>query len=363
MTNTAAVEARGVAIGYDGRLVVEGLDLVVPTGETVALLGPSGSGKSTILAALAGFIPIRAGEIRIDGQVVATTGRHQPPERRNVGVVFQAAALWPHMSALETVAFPIRRRGVSATDARGQALGILERLAIAPLAARRPAEMSGGEQQRVGLGRALARGAGTYLFDEPTAHLDADLRERLQAEIAEHRREAGAAAIYATHDTAEALAIADRVLLLRGGRIIQQGAPAEVYERPIDLWSARLTGPAAVVRLHLVDTVDATASVLIDGALHAVQVASSHSVPLGEVDAVVRPDWLRLDGPSAGRIERVSFRGTHTDYVLATSIGEIGIRAAGPPTVGRGASVGWSIDRAWLLPESADHRRSADRGL
>ena len=350
MTRTAAMEVQGVTIGYDRRLVVEGLDLVVTPGETVALLGPSGSGKSTILAALAGFIPIRAGEIRIDGRVVATATRHEPPERRNVGVVFQSAALWPHMSALDTVAFPMRRRGLAATEAREQAHGILERLSIAPLAGRRPAEMSGGEQQRVGLGRALARAAGTYLFDEPTAHLDADLRERLQAEIAEHRRELGAAAIYATHDTAEALAIADRVLLLRGGRIVQEGAPADVYERPIDLWSARLTGPASIVRLSVIDADDGTATVAIDGARHAVHVASSVTLSGGDVDALVRPDWVRLGGPFAGRVNLVSFRGTHTDYALATSIGDIGVRAAGPPTVGRDASVGWTLDRAWLLP-------------
>lgn len=355
MTGTAALEAQDVAIGYDGRLIVEGLDLVVWPGETVALLGPSGSGKSTILAALAGFLPIRAGEIRIDGRVVATDARHDPPERRNVGVVFQSAALWPHMNALDTVAYPMRRRGVAATEAREQARGILDRLSIAPLAGRRPAEMSGGEQQRVGLGRALARAAGTYLFDEPTAHLDADLRERLQAEIAEHRRESGAAAIYATHDTAEALAIADRVLLLRGGRIVQEGVPADVYERPTDLWSARLTGPASIVRLSLVGANDGTATIAIEGARHAVRVASSVTRARGDVDALVRPDWVRLGGPFTGRVTLVSFRGTYTDYLLATSIGDISVRAAGTPTVGRGASVGWTLDRAWLLPGSDDH--------
>ena len=345
---TLAVEARGVSIAYGDRTVVHDLDLAVSPGEMVALLGPSGSGKSTILAALAGFIPIQGGELLIGGRTVASPRRQDPPERRDVAVVFQSSALWPHMSALDTVAFPIRQRGVPVGEARREAARILDVVGIGQLAARRPAEMSGGEQQRVGLGRALARNAGTYLFDEPTAHLDTALRERLQAEISEQRRRSGAAAIYATHDTGEALALADRVVLIRAGRVVQEGAPASVYERPVDMWAARLTGPATRINVVVETAADGRATIELAGSSRNVAFATGPSTIGGPRSAIVRPDWVRLGGDLAGRVADVAYRGTHTDYVVDTAAGQLGLRVIGPPSVGRGASVGCTVDRIWI---------------
>jgi ABC-type Fe3+/spermidine/putrescine transport system ATPase subunit len=348
------VSCRGVAIAYGSTAVVSDLDLDVGRGEMLALLGPSGCGKTTILSALAGFLPIRGGVIRIGGRVVAEKGHHLAPERRDVGVVFQGYALWPHLDALDTVAYPIRRRGVAAADARRRAAAILDRLGIAQLAHRRPAELSGGEQQRVGLGRALAREASVYLFDEPTAHLDAELRDRLQLEIADHRRRSGAAAIYATHDTAEALAIADRVALLREGRLVQEGTPAMVYERPVDVWAARLTGLASIVDLRIVDTGDGRELVEVGGVTQAAALTTAGPGRRGDARAIVRPDWVRLGGTIPGRVETVAFRGAHTDYRLATPAGAIDLRAGGPPTVGAGETIGWSLDRAWVPEEPVE---------
>ncbi len=356
-----AVECRGVSIAYGPAIVVPALDLGVRRGEMVALLGPSGSGKTTLLAALAGFIPIRSGEIRIGGRTVARVGHSEPPERRDVAVVFQSYALWPHLNALETVAYPIRRRGIASVEARRRAAEILDRLGIGGLAHRRPAELSGGEQQRVGLGRALAREAGVYLFDEPTAHLDAALRAHLQAEIAEHRRRSGAAAIYATHDTAEALALADRVVLVRDGRIVQEGSPASVYERPADVWAARLTGPASIISVRIADEQDGRARLDVAGTSQTVAVATAGPLSPGEVDAIVRPDWVRLGGDIPARVEAVAFHGTHTDYQLATPAGTIGVRAAGPPTASRGEAVGLTLDRAWILAEPNNPDPSSSR--
>jgi len=348
-----AVRCRGVTVAYGPRAVVSDLDLDVGRGEMLALLGPSGCGKTTILSALAGFLPIRSGAIEIGGRAVAGEGRHLPPERRDVGVVFQGYALWPHLDALDTVAYPIRRRGVGAPEARRRARTILERLGIVELAHRRPAELSGGEQQRVGLGRALAREASVLLFDEPTAHLDATLRDRLQLEIADHRKRSGAAAIYATHDTAEALAIADRVALLRDGRLVQEGTPSMVYERPVDLWAARLTGLASIVDLAIIDldAGDGRTRVVVAGVAQAPILTAAGSVAPGPVRAVVRPDWVRLGGAAPGRVETVAFRGAHTDYRLATPAGAIDLRAGGPPTFGPGDEIGWSIERAWIPGE------------
>ncbi len=350
-----AVDARGVAVAYDRALVVDGLDLAVAPGEMVVLLGPSGSGKTTILAAIAGFVPIRAGAIRIGGQVVATAAHHEPPERRDVAVVFQGSALWPHLSALDTVAYPLRRRGVSTADARREARAILERFGIGAVADRRPAEMSGGEGQRVGLGRAVARGAALHLFDEPTAHLDGPLRDRLLAEIAASRQATGAAGIYATHDTAEALAIADRVALVRAGRIVQMGSPLEVYDAPVDAWAARLTGPAselegdvvgAAGQLTEIDLGGVRVRAIIDGM--AGPVGSAGPIA-GPVRLLVRPDWANLGGPLPGRVMAVRFRGSHTDTDLATPAGELIIRRPGPPTVGVGAEPGWTLGRGRIL--------------
>jgi len=354
-----AVSCRGVTIAYGATVVVSDLDLEVPRGEMLALLGPSGCGKTTILSALAGFLPISAGEIHVGGRAVAGAGRHLAPERRDVGVVFQGYALWPHLDALDTVAYPIRRRAVGEPEARRRAAAILERLGIARLAHRRPAELSGGEQQRVGLGRALAREASVYLFDEPTAHLDATLRDRLQLEIADHRLRSGAAAIYATHDTAEALAIADRVALLRDGRLVQEGTPTAVYDRPIDLWAARLTGLASVLDVRILGPGAGTKTggdrrIEVAGSPLTATVAMARRLPEGEVRAIVRPDWVRLGGTIPGRVETVAFRGSYTDYRLVTPAGTIDLRAGGPPTVGAGEAVGWSVDRLWIPAEPLD---------
>jgi ABC-type Fe3+/spermidine/putrescine transport system ATPase subunit len=347
-TERPAVECRGVTLAYGSIVVVPRLDLEVPAGETVALLGPSGSGKTTMLSAIAGFITIASGEILINGRTVASAVRHEPPERRNVGVVFQGYALWPHLNALDTVAYPIRRRGADAPDARHQAAEILDSLGIGYLAGRRPSELSGGEQQRVGIGRALAREASLYLFDEPTAHLDAALRGRIHVAIAARRKASGAAAIHATHDTAEALAIADRVVLIREGHVVQEGSPAGVYERPVDLWAAELTGPAWVIRMRVVDLHDGQARLEVAGSPQTAALAYEGQTPQGEVHAVVRPDWVRLHGAIPGRVDTVAFHGTHSDYQLATAAGTIGVRVGGPPTVHPGDVVGWSVDRAWI---------------
>ena len=200
-----ALDVRGLTVAYGPTTVLDSVNLSVGEGEVLALLGPSGSGKSTLLNAIAGFISIRSGEIALGTRLVATPNRADPPERREVAFVFQDYGLWPHLTALDTVAYPLRRRGVRKEAARAQAQQILDRLGIGTLADRKPAQLSGGEQQRVGLGRALARQAVLYLFDEPTAHLDAHLRDVFLGVIAARRRETGAAAIYATHDAAEAL--------------------------------------------------------------------------------------------------------------------------------------------------------------
>jgi len=325
----AAVRCRDVALGYGDTAVLSGVDLTVEPGTVLALLGPSGSGKSTLLHAVAGLVVPRSGEIWLGGRVVSTARRTVPPEDRHVGVVFQNYALWPHLSVLDTVAYPLRRRGVSRADARRAAYEVLVRTDLAQLAQRRPGELSGGQAQRVGLARALAAKPSVYLFDEPTAHLDAHLRTVVLEEVARSRAANGAAAIYATHDAAEALAIADLVCVVHDGRLVQTGTPTEVYERPVDLTVARLTGPVSVV----------SAAALECGTSRAV---------------LVRPDWAVLGGPIPGTVATVRYRGAHTDYQVASPMGTVLIRADGAPRLAVGAATTWALRRTWSVPVSPD---------
>jgi iron(III) transport system ATP-binding protein len=320
MSAEPVLAVEGLVVQYGATTALRGVTLGVSAGEVLALLGPSGSGKSTLLHAVAGFLDPTAGTVRLGGRTVAGNGRPLPPERRDLGVVFQNYALWPHLSAVDTVAYPARRRGASRAQARSEALAILERLRIAHLADRRPAELSGGEQQRVGLARALARRPSVYLFDEPTAHLDSHVRGVFLEELVARQRDSGAAAVYATHDAEEALGLADRVALLREGRLLQVGAPQEVYDRPVDEFAARLTGPASVIE-----------------------------APDGSARVLVRPGWARLGGPLEAELRGVWFRGPHSDYLARSPLGDLMIREPGAPCHPVGARVGWTLTRSWPL--------------
>ena len=345
---TMSLECRSLTVAYDGGPVLTAVDLEVGPEEVMAVLGPSGSGKTTLLYAVAGFVDLVAGEVSIGGRSVATPDLHVPPEERDVGFVFQHYALWPHLDALATVAFPLRRRGIDPAAADEQARSLLERMEIGGLAHRRPAELSGGQQQRVGVARALAGRPSLYLFDEPTAHLDTALRMALQEELAEQRKVSGAAAVYATHDSGEALAIADRIALLRDGSIVQVGSPQEVYTRPIDLWAARLTGPAAVLKVDVARAGATESIVRVDG--RPVKV-SGRTLRSGPTMVVIRPEWAELGGDLPGVVTRTWYRGPHTDYRIDSAAGPVEIRRPGSPIARAGDRVSWTLRRIWSVSD------------
>lgn len=319
-TPPATLEVRDLGVAYGKVPALSEVTLTVSAGDVLALLGPSGSGKSTLLHTVAGFHPPQRGEVWLNGRRVASPTGGQPPERRDLAMVFQNYALWPHLSALDTVAYPLRRRGAGRVQARTEAIELLDRLHVAHLADRHPAELSGGEQQRVGLARALARRPALYLFDEPTAHLDTHVRRVFTDELLIRQRDTGAAAVYATHDAEEALGLADRVALLVGGRVLQVGTPEQVYGEPVDAEAGRLTGPISVL---------------------------ARSEASGPV--LVRPDWACLGGDRSGLVREVRFRGPHADYVLDTPGGTLLIRSPGPPVHRAGEQVTWSLRRSWPL--------------
>jgi len=334
----------GVGVRFGDVEALVGVDLSLAAGELMAVLGPSGSGKTTLLHAIAGFVTLDTGTIEIDGRPVAGTSTSVAPEARNVGVVFQHHALWPHLTVAQTVGFPLRRSGAPERERTAEVERLLGRLDIGHLADRRPDELSGGEQQRVSLARALARHPSVFLFDEPTAHLDAPLRRTLLDEIDDQRRLDSAATLYATHDATEALAIADRVVLLRAGRVVQVGTPLDVYEEPVDRWAADLTGAASVLDVELTSGPEGRVRLSSGGAEREIHCTGA---PVGR--PLVRPEWVRLSGPFAGTVGRVWYRGSRTEYLLDTSNGLLIVAEDGPPRAEVGDGVGWDISRAHLL--------------
>ena len=238
------VDVRHIWKAYTpGNFVVRDVTFTLQPGEFLTLLGPSGSGKTSTLMMVAGFETPSEGEIHVDGKDVANL----PPERRNFGVVFQGYALFPHMSVLDNVEFPLRMKRVARQQRRRQAIDMLERVGLADLAARRPRELSGGQQQRVALARALVFEPDALLLDEPLGALDRRLREQLQLEIKEIQRRVGISILFVTHDQDEAMMMSDRIAVMDHGEIVQIGSPSDVYLHPDTSFVASFLGETNLI--------------------------------------------------------------------------------------------------------------------
>lgn len=220
------------------------MELAIEEGEVVALLGPNGAGKTTLLRAIAGLVAFGAGHVRLDGRVLedAATGDYVPTERRPIGVVFQDYLLFPHLSVLENVAFGLRSRGVRKRVAREKATQWLDRVGLGSYASAMPAELSGGQRQRVALARALAPDPRLLLLDEPLAALDVTTRAEVRRDLKHHLTSFPGLRLVVTHDPLEAAALADRLIVMENGRLVQTGTPAEVTERPRSQYVADLVG-------------------------------------------------------------------------------------------------------------------------
>ena len=214
-----AIAVRGLRHAFNGHTVLDGVDLDVPAGTVLALLGPSGCGKSTLLKSLAGLLRPQAGSIAFGDAVVCDARRHEPPERRSLGMVFQDYALWPLMSVAANVGFPLEMRGVARRERPARVQEALALVGLGEHAARRPSELSGGQQQRVALARAIVARPRVLLFDEPLSNLDRALRESLCVEIGALLRRLGTTAVYVTHDHEEAHALAHTIARMAHGRI------------------------------------------------------------------------------------------------------------------------------------------------
>ena len=233
-----ALTLRGVTKSFGTVNVIKGVDLTVQEGEFCVFVGPSGCGKSTLLRIIAGLEDATAGEVAINGRRVNEVA----PARREIAMVFQSYALYPHLTVRDNMGLALKQAGVARADITASVDRAADMLALGPLLDRRPAELSGGQRQRVAIGRAIVRRPRLFLFDEPLSNLDAALRVATRIEIARLHRQLGATMIYVTHDQIEAMTLADRIVVLRAGKVEQVGAPMELYNNPANTFVAGFIG-------------------------------------------------------------------------------------------------------------------------
>ena len=244
----ASVELRALTKRYGQATVVDGVSLTIEHGHLVCLLGPSGCGKTTTLRLVAGFIEPTGGEIRVGTKVMSSPTHSVPPERRNMSMIFQSYALWPHMTVTENIVYGLKLRKLDRATIAKKLAAILATTRLAPLAERYPGELSGGQQQRVALARALIVEPETLLLDEPLSNLDANLREEMRFEVRRLHDAYRYTTVYVTHDQSEALTTADLIAVMNAGKIEQAGPPEEIYNRPRSEFVARFIGSSNVVK-------------------------------------------------------------------------------------------------------------------
>jgi len=349
VTPELGVEIEELVKDYGRQRGLDGVTLASPQGGFLVLLGPSGSGKTTLLRCIAGIEQATSGEIRLGGETVARGHVHLPPNRRDLAMVFQDYALWPHMTAEQNVAYALRRRRLGGAETARRSQAMLDRVGLGHLAARYPSELSGGEQQRVALARALVAEPRVLLFDEPLSNLDADLREYLRLEIATLARQNGPTVVYITHDQSEAFALADRIAVLYRGRLEQHAAPETVYRRPATAFVARFTGLAGELEGRPVGAGGDRVRVATPHGEVEALVPGAH---LGEDKArvLVRPAAGELRDPSSadvhlrGTVRDVAFRGRGYEHAVDLGEGTLLRGLFSERRWQRGGNVGVSLD-------------------
>ena len=331
----ALLSVRGLTRRFtaSGPAAVEGLDLDLRAGEILALIGPSGCGKTTSLRMIAGFETPDAGQITLAGREITALA----PERRGIGMVFQDYALFPHMTVAQNVLFGAADRS-PATAQR-----FLDMVGLGDLGARYPDALSGGQQQRVALARTFAAGPGVILLDEPFSNLDASLRARTRREIRKLLKDSGIGILFVTHDQEEALSFADRIAVMRDGRLVQSGAAQSVYDRPADAFVAGFLGRTNLITAEAKDGICDTPLGPI-----TLEPAAPGAAVQGQVRLSLRPETITIapvapGGRSQGRITAVEFKGHDLTYWVDCQGTEIQVDAMGGPRLPDGAEVALSV--------------------
>jgi iron(III) transport system ATP-binding protein len=341
----ASVELKGLSKHYGNAVAVDGVSLRVEHGQLVCLLGPSGCGKTTTLRLIAGFIEPSAGEIVVGGKVLSSPARTVPPEGRNMSMIFQSYALWPHMTVAENVAYGLKIRKLDKATIDGKLKAILSTARLEALADRYPGELSGGQQQRVSLARALVVEPETLLLDEPLSNLDANLREEMRFEIRRLHDRYRYTTVYVTHDQAEAMTTADLIAVMNHGKVEQLGPPEEIYSRPRSEFVARFIGGANILRGSALDearvsvagsTLRTTGRPLVAGKPVAL------SVRQHEIEIAAEKPQSATDNHLNAVVTRQVFLGSARDYTVALD-DKTELRVTAPP--GRNIAPG---ERVWL---------------
>ncbi|MCU0908994.1 MAG: ATP-binding cassette domain-containing protein [Rhodobacteraceae bacterium] len=345
----AGIELRGLTKSFAGQDVIRGVSLTVAAGEFCVIVGPSGCGKSTLLRLIAGLEDASAGSIAIGGRDVTRLD----PWDRGLAMVFQSYALYPHMSVRDNMAFGLRTARVAKAEVARKVDQAARMLRLEGLLDRRPAALSGGQRQRVAIGRAIVRDPAAFLFDEPLSNLDASLRADTRVELAALHRALGATMVYVTHDQVEAMTMADRIVVLDGGRVRQQGSPRDLYERPADTFVAQFLGSP---RMTLIPVDVQDGQVVLPG-------GGRLSAPWAGVAQVgLRAEHARITAPGggvlSGEVVAAEYLGATLSVLVRVADG-LTVAALAPPhqRVTPGEGVGIAIAAADLHPFGADGRR------
>jgi iron(III) transport system ATP-binding protein len=311
-SSPVAIAVRDVTVRYGATVAIDRVSVDIAPGELFLLLGPSGCGKTTLLRALAGFVEVAAGSVRFGDEDVTRT----PAHARNAGMVFQSFALWPHLTVFENVAFGLRERRVPKGELAARVEAALASTRLPGTGARRVDELSGGEQQRVALARALVVRPRCLLLDEPLSNLDAKLRHSMREEIRHLCKEHGLTAVYVTHDQKEALAVADRIGVMSKGRLLQVGAPADVYRRPRSRAVATFVGETNLLAGRVVEMGPGETHVDSPvGRLVAARDEGFAPAAGAEVWVSIRPEGLRFRRPDEPAPNALGGRREHTTYL------------------------------------------------
>jgi ABC-type Fe3+/spermidine/putrescine transport system ATPase subunit len=325
----AILELREIQKRFGTTPAVDGLSLSIQPGEVFTLLGPSGCGKSTTLRIVAGLEEPDRGEVFLDGKLIAAERFSLPPERRNLGMVFQSYAIWPHMTVFENVAFPLHLRGFPKAQIQQRVEAVLDLVGLSGLGSRGATDLSGGQQQRVALARALVYEPKLLLLDEPLSNLDARLREHMRVELRALQQRLGIAVLFVTHDQAEAMVLSDRIAVMQSGRIEQVGTPVMLYERPATPFVRDFLG--RVLTLPVMVDGEERAEVLgEDGVTFELPVGTQRSASNGRLVLACRPEDVHIEprgDPGLNRlsatVETAAYLGEHIEYGVRTAGGQL----------------------------------------
>lgn len=324
--SSGAIQIRGLVKTYGAFTTVGGIDLDVAPGSLVSLLGPSGCGKTTTLRMIAGFINPNAGRISVDGDVLSEAGSSTPPERRNMGMVFQSYAVWPHMTVSENIAYGLRTRRAPAAEIKRKVDEIVELVGLSGHEHKYPNALSGGQQQRVALARAVVTRPRILLLDEPLSNLDTKLREVMRFELRRIQQSLGITTVFVTHSQEEALVMSDQVAVMRDGLIVEQGTPHELYERPRSRFVADFMGLANFISGEVAD--ESGDRIRLRTPFGLVEGAGSGAG--GAPQIMVRPQHIELLPASPEPSTLNDFPATVTEAAFNGSIIDYTLDAGGP---------------------------------